>query len=65
MKKGIHPENYRPVVFKDMSNGDVYYFIVIIFFTCLVNNIGCNGPFWTAKILLFFEIEKTSGCFFF
>ena len=31
----------------------------------LVNNIGCNGPFWTAKILLFFEIEKTSGCFFF
>ncbi len=19
MKKGIHPENYRPVVFKDMS----------------------------------------------
>lgn len=25
MKKGIHPESYRPVVFKDMSNGD--YFI--------------------------------------
>ncbi len=22
MKKGIHPESYRPVVFKDMSNGD-------------------------------------------
>ncbi|MBQ7682987.1 MAG: 50S ribosomal protein L31, partial [Bacteroidaceae bacterium] len=21
MKQGIHPENYRPVVFKDMSNG--------------------------------------------
>ena len=20
MKKGLHPENYRPVVFKDMSN---------------------------------------------
>ena len=20
MKKGIHPDNYRPVVFKDMSN---------------------------------------------
>ena len=20
MKQGIHPENYRPVVFKDMSN---------------------------------------------
>jgi large subunit ribosomal protein L31 len=23
MKKGIHPENYRLVVFKDMSNGDL------------------------------------------
>ena len=22
MKKGIHPDNYRPVVFKDMSNDD-------------------------------------------
>lgn len=24
MKKGIHPENYRPVVFKDMSNEEVF-----------------------------------------
>lgn len=24
MKKGIHPDNYRPVVFKDMSNGDQF-----------------------------------------
>ena len=24
MKKGLHPESYRPVVFKDMSNGDVF-----------------------------------------
>jgi large subunit ribosomal protein L31 len=24
MKKGIHPNNYRPVVFKDMSNDDVF-----------------------------------------
>ena len=24
LKKGIHPENYRPVVFKDMSNGDMF-----------------------------------------
>ena len=24
MKKGIHPDNYRPVAFKDMSNGDVF-----------------------------------------
>ena len=24
MKTGIHPENYRPVVFKDMSNDDMF-----------------------------------------
>ncbi|MGB5990464.1 MAG: type B 50S ribosomal protein L31 [Marinifilaceae bacterium] len=24
MKKGIHPENYRLVAFKDMSNGEVF-----------------------------------------
>ena len=24
MKLGIHPENYRPVVFKDMSNDDIF-----------------------------------------
>ena len=24
MRKGIHPDNYRPVVFRDMSNGDMF-----------------------------------------
>ena len=24
MKKGLHPKNYRQVVFKDMSNDDVF-----------------------------------------
>jgi len=24
MKKDLHPETYRPVVFKDMSNGDTF-----------------------------------------
>ena len=24
MKKDIHPSNYRPVVFKDISNGDMF-----------------------------------------
>lgn len=24
MKKGIHPENYRKVVFKDMSNDEIF-----------------------------------------
>lgn len=25
MKKGIHPENYRVVVFKDMSNDEIFF----------------------------------------
>ncbi|MDD2996946.1 MAG: type B 50S ribosomal protein L31 [Bacteroidia bacterium] len=25
MKSGIHPESYRTVVFKDMSNGDTFF----------------------------------------
>ena len=25
MKNGIHPDNYRVVVFKDMSNGDWFF----------------------------------------
>ena len=25
MKHGIHPDNYRVVVFKDMSNGDQFF----------------------------------------
>ncbi|NNC83469.1 MAG: type B 50S ribosomal protein L31 [Flavobacteriales bacterium] len=24
MKKGIHPDNYRPVIFKDMTNGEMW-----------------------------------------
>lgn len=24
MKKGLHPEQYRPVIFKDMSNGHTF-----------------------------------------
>ena len=40
MKKGIHPENYRPVVFKDMSNGDSfrdeYLFSFYFFIYCYV-----------------------------
>jgi large subunit ribosomal protein L31 len=24
MKSGIHPDNYRPVAFKDMSNDDIF-----------------------------------------
>ena len=25
MKAGIHPESYRPVAFRDMSNGDTFF----------------------------------------
>ena len=32
MKKGIHPENYRPVVFKDMSNEHYCLFVLSLFF---------------------------------
>ena len=38
MKKGIHPENYRPVVFKDMSNGDMF-----------LTKSTCKTPFYTGK----------------
>ena len=24
MKSGIHPENYRPVAFRDISNGETF-----------------------------------------
>ena len=39
MKKGIHPENYRPVVFKDMSNGDMF----------LTKSTANSHPFYTGK----------------
>ncbi len=41
MKQGIHPENYRPVVFKDMSNGDSFLDEYLVSFCCylIVNNI--------------------------
>ena len=44
MKKGIHPENYRPVVFKDMSNGDMFLS------RSTVNEISSSShPFYTGK----------------
>ena len=41
MKKGIHPENYRPVVFKDMSNDDVFITRSTITAHELINTSGC------------------------
>ena len=37
MKKGIHPENYRPVVFKDMSNDDVFITLTLLTRSTLVS----------------------------
>ena len=42
MKKGIHPENYRPVVFKDMSNGESYPLVK-------VEISSTSHPFYTGK----------------
>ncbi len=44
MKKGIHPENYRPVVFKDMSNGDMF----LTKSTCKTTS-SSSHPFYTGK----------------
>ena len=44
MKKGIHPENYRPVVFKDMSNGDMFLTPVV-----KVEISSSSHPFYTGK----------------
>ena len=37
MKKGIHPENYRVVVFKDMSDGTQFF------------SRSTSHPFYTGK----------------
>ncbi len=44
MKKGIHPENYRPVVFKDMSNGDMF-----LSRSTAKTNDTVSHPFYTGK----------------
>ena len=45
MKKGIHPENYRPVVFKDMSNGDMFETYPVV----KVEISSSSHPFYTGK----------------
>ena len=51
MKKGLHPESYRPVVFKDMSNGDMF----------LSRSIEFEGETYP---LLKIEISNTSHPFY-
>ena len=45
MKKGIHPDKYRLVAFKDMSNENV-------FITKSTANTNTSHPFYTGKIKL-------------
>ena len=58
MKQGIHPENYRPVVFKDMSNGDMF----LSRSTCKTNEtIEFEGETYP---LIKLEISNTSHPFY-
>ena len=52
MKKGIHPDNYRPVVFKDMSNGDMFLTVEFEGETYPVVKVEISSsshPFYTGK----------------
>ncbi len=49
MKKGIHPDNYRPVVFKDMSNGDMFLSRSTAKTNDTVEFEGESHPFYTGK----------------
>lgn len=58
MKKGLHPENYRPVVFKDMSNEEVFITKSTI---QAKETIGIDGVEYP---LIKVEISNTSHPFF-
>ena len=49
MKQGIHPENYRPVVFKDMSNGDMFLSKSTTYPVVKVEISSTSHPFYTGK----------------
>ena len=54
MKKGIHPENYRLVAFKDMSNNDVFITKSAVETKDLIKVDGVDYP------LVKLEISRTS-----
>jgi large subunit ribosomal protein L31 len=58
MKEGLHPENYRPVVFKDMSNGDMFLSRSTVKTTETVEFEGETYPVYKL------EISSTSHPFF-
>ena len=47
MKKGIHPETYRLVAFKDMSNDTVF-----VTRSCELEISNTSHPFYTGKVKL-------------
>ena len=58
MKEGIHPKDYRPVVFKDRSNGDMF----LSQSTCKTNDtIEYEGETYP---LVKLEISSTSHPFY-
>ena len=54
MKKGLHPENYRLVAFKDMSNNDVFITKSAVDTKDTINVDGVDYP------LVKLEISRTS-----
>lgn len=58
MKKGLHPESYRPVVFKDMSNGDMFLSKSTVITKETIEFEGATYP------LLKIEISNTSHPFY-
>jgi len=54
MKKGIHPENYRLVAFKDMSNNDVFITKSAVDTKDTISHEGVDYP------LVKLEISRTS-----
>ena len=55
MKKGIHPENYRLVAFKDMSNNDVFITKSAVDTKDTINHEGVDYP------LVKLEISRTQS----
>jgi len=58
MKKGIHPENYRLVAFKDMSNNDVFITKSTVEAKETLEHEGVEYP------LIKLEISRTSHPFY-
>ena len=58
MKKGIHPENYRLVAFKDMSNDDFFITKSTVETTETITHEGVEYPVYKM------EISRTSHPFY-